>query len=90
MRRIMNATIAVLALGVGLATAPALFAQSPQNPANPPMGRGMMGSGQMGDMAGMMKQMRAMMDACNKMMAETNQPAPSPEQPRESPPAQPK
>ena len=96
MRRITKATVALLAAGVALATAPALFAQDAQNPTNPRTGHdmmdhGMMGRGTMGDMPGMMKQMRGMMDACNKMMdSMANQPGSSPEQPRETPPAEPK
>lgn len=91
MSTIKKTTLAILALGAGMAVAPSLYAQGTSSgpPASqmPGMsgGGGMMGGGGMsGDMAAMMK----MMENCSRMM-QTNSSPQGPSVPPGTPPATP-
>ncbi len=86
MSTIKKTTLAILALGAGLAAAPALYAQGASSGSAAPKTPGMMDHGGMmgGDMGAMMK----MMENCNRMMQSMNNQSPR-TPPRETPPATP-
>lgn len=84
MTTIKKVTFAVLAVGVGLALAPSIYAQesssgsaAPKTPGTMDHGGGMMGSGMSG-MAGGMGDMMKMMENCTRMMQSMNSPSPTP------------
>ena len=85
MSTIKKATLAILALGAGLAAAPALYAQDTSGSVAPKAPGMMDHSGMMGgDMGARMK----MMENCNRMMQSMNNPSPQ-TLPRETLPSTP-